>query len=177
MNEQLVDVLAIGGHANSLGRVNDVINYVIANKSRLAELYDCMHHDDAWVRIRAADAFEKICRLHPEWLVPYIEQCINELSVTKQPSIQWHLAQIYRQVELTATQRRSVVKWLKHLLSSAEVDWIVAANAMDTLAKFASDGDISATEFRKLIKIQLAHKSNAVVKRANKLLLELDAKS
>lgn len=45
---------AEGGHANSLGRVNDVIELVLPDRPCLDELYACLFDDDAWVRMRAA---------------------------------------------------------------------------------------------------------------------------
>ena len=174
MTEKFTEMLAAGGHANSLGRVNEVIELVLQDKSRHDELYDCLFDEDAWVRMRAADALEKICRLHPGWLLPYVDKLQDELATSTQPSIQWHLAQIYGQVDLTPKQKQAAIHWLKHLLSTKDVDWIVAANAMDTLAQFSKDGSFPVVEIIPLLKVQQSHKSNAVIKRANKLLTELN---
>lgn len=173
MTERFPEMLQVGGHANSLGRVNEVIDAVLQDSARLDELYVCMFHEDAWVRMRAADALEKICREHPDWLLPYIDKFADELHASTQPSIQWHLAQIYEQVELTDKQRRRVQEWLRLLLSTKDVDWIVAANAMDTLMKFTKDGSFPQSEMITLLNVQQHHKSNAVIKRANKFLAEL----
>lgn len=173
MSEKFAEMLTSGGHSNSLGRVDEVIKIVLSNKRRLNELYDCVFAEDAWVRMRAADALEKVCRIHPDWLLPYIDRFIEKLSTSSQPSIQWHLAQIYRQVDLTSEQRHFVVDWLKKLVSSKETDWIVVANAMDTLAAFAKDNWFSVSELIPLLEIQQQHKSKSVVRRANKLLAEL----
>lgn len=170
MNETFSDMLLVGGKSNSLGRVNEIIAIVLGDKSRMDELYAGMFHPDAWGRMRAADAFEKICRVHPDWILPYINRFTDELTQSTQPSIQWHLAQIYAQVELTPEQKRFAVDWLARLLSNKDADWIVAANAMDTLVGFTHDGSFSRTDFVALLKIQQHHKSKAVVKRANKYL-------
>jgi phage terminase large subunit-like protein len=123
--------------------------------------------------MRAADALEKVCRGHPDWLLPYIDKFAAELHSSTQPSIQWHLAQIYEQVELTDAQRRVVQDWLAALLSSKDADWIAAANAMDTLVRFTQDGHFPVSDMVKLLKIQQHHKSNAVIKRAVKHLAAL----
>ena len=166
-------MLAAGGKTNALGRANEVIDLFKNDPSRLGELYDCLAHEDAWIRMRAIDSLEKICREHPEWIEPYIERFQNELSASDQPSIQWHLAQIYGQVILKPDQKLRATQWLKHLLSTREVDWIVAANAMDTLVKFAGDGSVPFADVVPLLKVQQGHKSSAVVKRAGKLLARL----
>lgn len=174
MTESFAEMLAVG-KPNSLGRVNEVIKLVLDDKTKLDELYDCLFHDDAWARMRAADAIEKVCRQHPDWLLPYIDKFQDELSTNRQPSIQWHLAQIYGQVDLTPAQKLFAINWLKYLVSTTEVDWIVAANTMETLVQFATDGSVSKDRLIPLLKVQQHHKSNAVVKKANKLLAKLES--
>jgi hypothetical protein len=166
-------MLAVGGKSNSLGKVGEVVELVLHNRSRIDELYGCLFDEDAWIRMRAADALEKVCREHPDWLLPYIDRLSGKLAASTQPSIQWHLAQIYGQIDLTSKQKSFAIRWLKNLLSTEEVDWIVAANAMDTLARFIRDDSLPVAELIPLLKIQQKHKSSAVVKRANKLLTEL----
>lgn len=172
MSESFTKILAVGGKSNSLGRADEVINHVLKDPSRLNELYRCLFEDDAWLRMRAVDSLEKICRIHPEWLEPYVDRFSSELTASTQPSIQWHLAQMYREIKLSDAQKRFAIDWLKGLLSSTEVDWIVSANAMDTLAQFTKDGSVPKSELVQLLKIQQQHKSKAVVKRATKLLDE-----
>ena len=104
MNEHFVEMLTVGGKTNSLGRTSEVITLVLNDKIRLNELYECLFDEDAWVRMRAADALEKICREQPEWLEPFIDKIQISLFRSTQASIQWHLAQIYRKVSLTKKQ-------------------------------------------------------------------------
>jgi hypothetical protein len=177
MSEGLATMLAVGGKSNSLGRVDEVIALVEADESRVDELYDCLFENDAWTRMRAADALEKICRHHPDWLLPFVDRFPGELATSSQPSIQWHLAQIYGQVELTSGQRSAAIMWLSRLLSNRDVDWIVAAHAMDTLSQFARDGFFPWSELVPLLDIQKMHRSAAVVKRATKLRVEFDARN
>lgn len=169
--EKMEEILLVGGKSNSLGRVNEVIGKVLKDKTLLDELYGCMFSEDPWVRMRAADAFEKVCREHPEWIEPYIDRIQVELSdARQQPSIQWHLAQIYQQVRLTTEQKQNALSWLAELLSSNEIDWIVAANSMKALVYFTQNGDYSRDALVGLLRVQLNHKSNSVVKKANEFL-------
>ncbi len=166
------EMLTVGGKSNSLGLVNEVIAEVLNDRSRLDELYECLFDGNAWTRMRAADALEKVCREHPEWLQPYVDKLLDELTTSSQPSIQWHLAQIFAQVALTSQQRSAVQRWLKILLSSKDVDWIVAANGMATLVQFTKAGKFPANETVALLKIQQRHKSKAVVRKATAFLKE-----
>ncbi len=163
----------VGEHKNSLGRSAEVLEEVLANKERLDELYNCIYHDDAWVRMRAIDTFEKVIRQHPEWAEPYVADIFARLLQSKQASIQWHLAEIFRQIQLSVEQQQQAREWMIGLLSSPDVDWIVAANTMDTLKQFVDDGLLPRAKFEKLLKIQLNHKSKSVVKKAGKHLAAL----
>lgn len=175
MKEPFSEMLTVGGKTNSLGRAREVIEIVLKDKSRLDELYDCLSHEDAWVRMRAADALEKVCRQHPDWLIPYIDRLQKDFSASEQPSIQWHLAEIYIQVKLTDSQKKFAIDWLSNSISSEDVDWIVSANSMKALAYFNKKGYFPADKLIPFLKVQQRHKSKAVVKRANKLIDELSA--
>lgn len=147
---------------------------VLQNKVLLAELYECMLNGDAWVRMRAADAFEKICREHPDWIEPYVDKLQSQLSgADQQASIKWHIAQIYPQITLTTKQKEFALTWLKSQVATTNVDWIVAANCLKSLLFFAKRGDIPQTELEKLLHIQQNHPSKSVVKKATKILAEL----
>lgn len=170
MLESFAEILAVGGKSNSLGRTNEVIERVLDNKHLLDELYTCVFSDDAWVRMRAMDAIEKICRQHPDWLLPYIDRFQRDLALSDQPSVQWHLAQIYGQVDLNAAQKQIAIQWLKDRLSTTATDWIVTANAMTTLVQFTNDGSVPKDVTVLLLKLQQTHRSKSVVRKAKKLL-------
>jgi hypothetical protein len=176
MAETFSSILVVGGKSNSLGRTDEVIELVLDDRRRLEELYGCTFDEDAWVRMRAIDAIEKIGRQKPDWLVPYIDKFQSELAPSDQPSILWHLAQMYRQISLTPNQKTRAITWLSELLSTPEIDWIVAANCMKTLVQFANDGSVPTGEAVKLIQVQQGHKSKTVVRTANKLLAVLTSR-
>ena len=163
------DILSFGGKSNSLGKVNEIIIAVLNDKALLHELYSCLFSVDPWVRMRAVDAFEKICRVQPSWVEPYVDKIQTDLSDSaQQPSIQWHIAQIYPQINLTMSQKQKALSWLEKLLSSSEIDWIVAANAIKAIIYFTQNGDYPVSKVRELLKVQLTHKSDAIVKKAKK---------
>ncbi len=167
------DQLRVGGHRNSLGDAVKVLEAVLTDQSRLDELYACISHEDAWVRMRAIDTFEKVGREHPGWLEPYIDDLLNEVSKVDQPSIQWHLAEIFCEVRLSDTQRSKAIDLLKTNIATVNVDWIVAANTMTALVHFVKTGHISPSEAIRLLEVQQDHHSNAVKKRAAKLLNQI----
>lgn len=173
MTEPFAIALSVG-KPNSLGRVDEVITEVLKNPVRLGELYECIFESDAWVRMRAIDAFEKISRIQPDWIMPYIDRFSTELAHSKQPSIQWHLAQLYGQLPLTPDQAEFAMKWLSGLIATVDVDWIVSVNAMKTLTRFTRLSQFPTKAMKRLLNIQSQHKSASVRRNANKLLDELN---
>lgn len=169
MSEAFADMLLVGGKTNSLGRTDEVIKAVMEDKSLLEELYQCMFAEDAWVKMRASDAFEKVCREHPEWVDKYIDRVQQDLSGDQQASIQWHIAQIYGEVKLSDSQRQKAINWLEDKISTTDVDWIVSGNCMNTLIEFTKQGYFDAGRMKQLLEVQSHHKSKAVRRRAAKL--------
>jgi len=171
--QEFIDILSVGGKTNSLGRAEEVMAAVLADKSKLSELYQCIFADDPWVRMRAADSLEKICRAHPDWVESYMDKILQDWASTSQPSIQWHLAQILAEVHLSDGQRERALAWLKGVLSSSEADWIVAINTMKTLVQFCREGAVAKEELTALFELQFQHKSNTVRKKAAQFLQDL----
>lgn len=171
--ESYGQILAAGGKSNSLGRSAEVVKSVLAAPSKLAELFDCVYNDDAWVRMRAIDSFEKIIREHPAWVQPFLDRIFDELTASDQPSIQWHVAQIFTEVELTDEQQSRAIEWLKARVATTTTDWIVAVNAMKALLHFYRQGLVTSSELEKLFAVQAGHKSKAVRAKAAKLSLGL----
>ena len=82
MAENFADMLIVGDKSNSLGRVSEVIEHILNDPERLEELYSCLFNEDARVRMRAADALEKICRQHSDWLEAFIDRFPNDLATS-----------------------------------------------------------------------------------------------
>ena len=66
-----------GGDRRSIGRSNEVVATVLSEPSLLGMLFGGLWSGDPLIRMRAADALEKITRKYPEWLHPYKEQLIG----------------------------------------------------------------------------------------------------
>jgi len=81
-----------------------------------------MLHDDPVVRMRAADAIEKVSRLHPEFLKAYKQRLIREVSKIDQQEIRWHVAQMFSYLELNNREKELIVyllfSWLEESSSN-----------------------------------------------------------
>lgn len=127
-----------GGHPNSLGRTLEVVEAVLADRSRLDELIDAYGSDDAVVRLRVSNALKRVEAAHPDWITPTLDRLIAEVGPLDQASAQWTLAQLFlRQTDhLTERQRHQALDLMKRNLAAHD-DWIVLNATIETLAQWA----------------------------------------
>lgn len=173
MAESFKEIFAVGEKRNTLGRAQEVVDIVLSDRSHLDELYNAIFDDSPWIRMRAIDSLEKVCRVHPDWLEPYTDRLLTAVASIEQPSVQWHLAELFREINLSPNQRERAIAHLKQNIKDTSVDWIVAANTMTTLTIFVKNGYIVKEEVLPLLNTQQKHHSKAVVKRAVKLFDEI----
>jgi hypothetical protein len=70
MTSESFEEMLTGGHPNSLGRTIEVVDMVLANSTRLLDLYNCYFSADEIVRLRTSNAIKRISLENPEWLIP-----------------------------------------------------------------------------------------------------------
>lgn len=163
-----------GGHLNSLGRTIEVVDIVLADSDRIDELYQCYFSDDEVVRLRTSNAMKRVCQQHPDWLIPYLNRFLTEISNINQPSAQWTLAQLFQQLAgfMTESQFQEAVKVLKHNLQQYD-DWIVLNHTMQTLADWAKEDDLLRVWLQPHIERLSTDNRKSVANRARKLNKEL----
>ncbi|MEM9955014.1 MAG: hypothetical protein AAF846_25625 [Chloroflexota bacterium] len=129
-----------GGHPNSLGKTVEVVELVLADSSRVEELYQCYFSQDEVVRLRTSNAMKRLWRDQPDLIVPYIDRFIAQVSQIEQASAQWTLAQLFNELDahLSIEQRQEATTILKRNLTQTN-DWIVINNTLETLGKWATD--------------------------------------
>ncbi|MBC8161891.1 MAG: hypothetical protein H7Z42_11790 [Roseiflexaceae bacterium] len=174
MEQQPFEQMLTGGHPNSLGRTVEAVDAVLAQPTRLAELYACYSSADEVVRLRTSNAFKRIAATEPLWLVPYIDRLLTEVASINQASAQWTLAQLCGTLDsfMTAQQHEHAVAILKHNLEHSD-DWIVLNMTMQTLAEWsAADADLQGWLRLRLDKLS-RDRRKSVAKRAQTLLATL----
>jgi hypothetical protein len=80
MTNESFEKMLTGGHPNSLGTTIEVVKLVLVEPTRLSELYNCYFSTDEIVRLRTSNAVKRISLENPEWLIPYIDKLISEIS-------------------------------------------------------------------------------------------------
>lgn len=160
-----------GGDPRSLGQTDQVIQQVMAQPKKLGELFDCLFSDDETVRMRAGDALEKICRDQPGWFTLYKARLLTDVPKIKQASVQWHLAQIFAEIELNPAEQKQATTIMQHNLKTMD-DWIVTNLTLESLAQFVRRGDFDRGKFVRLLQQNKNSRHKSVVSRVNKLLTE-----
>lgn len=116
MGAQKLAVVLAGGDRRSIGRSNEIAARVLQHPQSLQELIESLWLTDEVVRMRAADALEKISLQHPEWLKPYKRELLRLLEETEQQELRWHLAVMIPRLSLTNQERRRAVASLREYL-------------------------------------------------------------
>jgi hypothetical protein len=131
-----------GGHPHSLGNTIEVVNIILADKKRFEDLYQCYFSDDEVVRLRVSNAMKRICKEHPDWLVPYIDKLLAYVAKINQASTQWTLAQLFLWLknDMSEKQLERAKEILKTNLEKSD-DWIVQNTTIETLSTWAKDDE------------------------------------
>lgn len=166
-----------GGHQNSLGNTEEVVEDILSGVVPLEELYQCYFSQDEVVRLRVSSAIKRICKARKEWVVPYIDRLLTEIARINQASTQWTLAQLFLLLEndMTAAQLVAAKKHLKDILQHHN-DWIVLNTTMETLLHWS----MNDAELKQWLRPELQRLKDdprkSVSKRATKYLSALDKK-
>jgi hypothetical protein len=81
--ENIVDQLP-GGDRRSLGRANMVVKEILRDPKLFSLVFEGMLHDDPVVRMRAADAIEKVTVCRPELLQAHKRKLLGKVAAQEQ---------------------------------------------------------------------------------------------
>jgi hypothetical protein len=124
-----------GGDRRSIGKSREVAGRVLADPELFGIVFDGMLDDDPLIRMRCADAVEKITALRPDLLPPYKRKLLREVAPIEQPEVRWHVAQLISRLALDRRERRAAAKILTGYLG--DESRIVKTFSMQALADLA----------------------------------------
>lgn len=175
MPREPLSAMLSGGHHNSLGRTEEVVDVVLADHVLLEELFGCYFSDDELVRLRTSSCFKRISQQRIDWLVPHIDRFLTEIVDIQQASTQWTLAILYEALteEMSAQQLAKAKDIVKHNLTTWD-DWIVLNYSMQALTTWALDDPVLRSWLLPLLEERTDDSRKAVAGRAKKMLARLD---
>src|SRR5271168_2662445 len=98
-----------GADRRSIGRSNEVATHVLAHPANFPHLMKGLAAADPVLRMRAADAIEKITAQRPDLLRPHKRKILAIAGSTTQQEIRWHAALIIPRLKLTAKERAAAL--------------------------------------------------------------------
>ena len=164
-----------GGDRRSIGKVDEVVDQVLSADALFNELIKGLQVDDPLIRMRSADAVEKVTRAKPELLKSHKRILIQLAAESGQQEVRWHMAQILPRLPLTPGDRLTVVDTLYAYLNDKSK--IVVTFALQALADLAvKDKHLQPGVIRVLEEFTKTG-SPAIKNRGRKLLAKFKAQS
>jgi hypothetical protein len=129
-------------------------------------------NSDPLIRMRAADAAEKVSLHRPDLLRPFKTKLLRLLDQATQQELRWHLAQMMPRLPLSKQDRVRAVGSLQLYLDDRSS--IVKTSAMQAMADLARIDDELAPEVEKLLTALTAVGTAAMRARGRNLLRQLE---
>ena len=130
----LIDKLR-GADRRSIGRSEEVVCDVLAEPELFSALIEAMAASDPVVRMRAADAAEKITCRRPDLLVACKQRLLDDIAAAPQQEVRWHVAQMLSRLALTGSERERAVEILiGYLDDDSSIERTFAMQALADLA-------------------------------------------
>ncbi len=157
-----------GGDRRSIGRVPEVVRAVSKNTELAGELVVGLVSDDSIIRMRAADALEKVTKERPALLGPFKGVLLSAAADSDQQEVRWHLAQMLPRLELSRNELDGVISLLRGYLGDKSS--IVKVCAMQALVELAARDPGLLSSIRPVIEAARRNGSPAMRSRGKKLL-------
>ena len=163
-----------GTDRRSIGKSNQVVAQVLKQPRLFHLVFNGMLNADPVLRMRCADAVEKITAQRPELLRPHKKQLIQRVAKIEQPEVRWHVAQMVARLTLTPQERRAVVAILREYLTDESS--IVKTFSMQALADIAAQDAALRLPIIRQLKRLTRTGTPAMQARGHRLLAKLKAK-
>src|SRR5277367_1004232 len=157
-----------GTDRRSIGRSDEVTQLVLKQPRRFRELIKCLWHENPAVRMRAADAAEKVSAKKPRLLDRYKPELLGLLAEAEQIELRWHLAAMVPRLRLNSPERQRAANALERYLDDRSS--IVKTFALQGLADLARNDSALRSKVKQLLEGAIHSGTPAMKARARKLL-------
>ena len=161
-----------GGNRRMIGRSDQVAAMVSKAPELFPKLIAGLWSEDPVVRMRAADAAEKVTRKNRELLVPHKRELLGLMAETEQQELRWHLAAMVPRLRLNARERQIAISALNRYLEDRSS--IVKTFVLQGLADLAQDDPSIRSEVIETLREATRSGTAAMKARSRKLLLRLE---
>jgi len=167
------NILALleGGDRRTIGRSNQVAALVSKTPGLFPDLIAGLWSGDPLVRMRAADATEKVTRTNRRLLQPFKKELLGLMVEATQQELRWHLAAMVPRLALSAVQKQQAISALVRYLEDRSS--IVRTFALQALADLAQDDPSLRPRVLEIVHQAVRTGTPAMKARSRKLLLHL----
>jgi HEAT repeat protein len=162
-----------GGDRRSLGRADEIAGLVSKKPRLFAALFKGLWSEDALVRMRAADAAEKVTRTKRELLQPYKKEFLGLMAEAEQQEVRWHLALMAPRLALSAKEQQLVIALLQEYLEDCSA--IVRTHSLQGLADLAETDPSIRPIVMEILRESVRSGTAAMRARSRKLLKEMES--
>ena len=171
MPRQTITALLEGVDRRSIGNADKVARLVLRNPRGFRELIKCLWSENPVLRMRAADAAEKVSAKKPRLLDRYKAELLGLLAEAEQIECRWHLALMVPRLRLTTPERQRAAAALQHYLDDRSS--IVKTFALQGLTDLARNDFALQSKLKQLLEAAVQTGTPAMRARAGKLLKRL----
>jgi hypothetical protein len=169
-----MNILALlaGGDRRTIGRSDQVAAIVSKDPALFPELIAGLWSEYPLVRMRAADAAEKVTRKNRHLLLPYKKDLLGLMNEAEPQELRWHLAAMVPRLPLSAKERQAAISSLESYLEDRSS--IVKTSALQGLADLAEDDPNLRSSVTEILRGATRNGTPAMKARSRKLLLRME---
>lgn len=172
MPRENILLLLEGGDRRTIGRSDQVAAMVSSDPGLFPKLIAGLWSADPLVRMRAADAAEKVTRGNREFLRPYKKELLGLMTEAKEQELRWHLAVMVPRLLLNAKERQLAIAMLNSYLEDRSS--IVKTFALQGLADLAQNDPGIRPTVMEILRATNRNGTPAMKARSRKLLFLLE---
>jgi hypothetical protein len=169
MPQKNILFLLEGGDRRTIGHADQVVAMVTRDPGLFPALVAGLRAENPLVRMRAADAAEKVTRKNRVLLRPYKKELLGLMAETEEQELRWHLAAMVPRLALNSKDRRRAASLMKGYLRDRSS--IVKTFALQGLADLAQDDASIRPSVIEALREATRNGTPAMKARSRKLLL------
>jgi hypothetical protein len=170
--KQNILALLEGSDRRTIGRADQVATLVSNDPKLFPELIAGLWSEDPLVRMRAADAAEKVTRKHPDLLNPFKKELMGLMAAANEQELRWHLAVMVPRLILNPKERQDAISVLNLYLTDRSS--IVKTFALQGLADLAENEPNIRSSVIEILREATRNGTPAMKARSRKLMLHLE---
>lgn len=161
------------GDLRTTGRADEAAALALSDPRLVEDLFAGLTADHPGVRMRSADALQKVCATHPALLQPHAERLVAAARAASQQEVQWHAAQMLAAVDLTPEQALEAASILEGWFHGSKSS-IVRTFSLQAVADLSNHHPALRPLALSLVEEGLTAPAHSVLSRARKIKKQME---